>query len=227
MVAHAAGQREAMLEAALAEVVEEDSTDAARLAAVAKKEILVAPAFVAGMIVGSERRERIAAAAVKVRRVLFEAVVGRQVHPATEPPYRPEIRGLRISGRDANARHPGQCDKQADVHVHRRRVGIARMQHQRDAHHFECPSGKLRPRGGRGSWELPASYVREIDSATLKHLPLFDDAGDSAAALPLPHVTAETGTVDSFEAGYDSRLKIDEIIAGPGALHGHLCRRRC
>ena len=75
MVAHAAGQREAMLEAALAEVVEEDSTDAARLAAVAKKEILVAPALVAGMIVGAERSQRIAAAAVKVGRVFFEAVI--------------------------------------------------------------------------------------------------------------------------------------------------------
>src|SRR2546430_9059401 len=94
MVAHAAGQREAMLEAALAEIVEEDSTDAARLAAVAKKEILVAPALVAGMIVGAERSQRVAAAAVKVRRVLFEAVVGRQVHPATEPPERLRRRGL-------------------------------------------------------------------------------------------------------------------------------------
>src|SRR5205814_1324594 len=215
------------------------------------KEILVAPALVAGMIVGSESSERFAAAAVKVRRVLFEAVVGRQVHPAAEPPYRPEIRGCdfvafvggsspyvlvlsrrhllgfasrsRISGRDANAKHPGQRDEQAHVHVHGRHVGIARMQYHGDAHYFECASRKLRPRGGRGSRKLAASYVREIDSAALEHLSLLDDAGDSAAALPLPHVASNAGAVERFEAAHDSCLVVDEIIACAGAFHG--CRR--
>ena len=98
------------------------------------------------------------------------------------------------------------------------------MQYQRHAHHFERASGKLRSCGGRGSRELPASNVREIDSAALEHLPVFDDAGDSAAALSLPRIAAEAGTVDRFEGGHDSCLKVDEVIAGAGGIHGGLCR---
>ena len=80
-------------------------------------EIVVAPALVLRIELGAEWEERVAADAVKMDRVFGEAVIGRQVHAAAEPP---DCRTALFTR-----------DKKAQVHVHGRRVGIARMQHQR------------------------------------------------------------------------------------------------
>src|SRR5882672_874928 len=129
MVADAAHQSEAPLEAALVQVVEEDPADAARLAAVLEKKVFVAPALETGIEVRPEGLERLPAREVEVARVLFEAVVGREIHSAAEPPYR---RASRLGS-----------DQETHVHVHRGHEGIARMQHQRHAHRLETPPGKL------------------------------------------------------------------------------------
>ena len=61
-LADAAHEREAGVEAELGQVVEEDAADAARLVAVLEEEVLVAPALEARVLLGAERRERVAAA---------------------------------------------------------------------------------------------------------------------------------------------------------------------
>src|SRR5207245_10097383 len=66
MIAHAAREPETSVEAAVVQVVEENPADAARLAAVLQIEVLVAPAFETGIVVGAESRERPSARGMKV-----------------------------------------------------------------------------------------------------------------------------------------------------------------
>ena len=63
------------------------------------------------------------AGAVKVHRVILKAVVRCEVHATTEPAHRLASLGR---GRD-----------HAHVHVHRRHIGIARVEHERNAHGLE------------------------------------------------------------------------------------------
>src|SRR5437899_1021692 len=135
MIADAPHQSEALLEAAVVQVVEENPADAARLAAVLEEKIFIAPALEAGIEIRAEGLERLAAREVEVARVLFEAVVGCEIHSAAEPPYR---RASRLGS-----------DQETHVHVHRGHEGIARMQHQRHAHRLETTPGKLRARRAR------------------------------------------------------------------------------
>src|SRR5262249_36059378 len=74
LIADAALQAEAALEAAFAQIVEEDPAYAAGLAAVLEIEILVAPAFEAGVEIGPERLERGPAREVEMARIVLEAV---------------------------------------------------------------------------------------------------------------------------------------------------------
>src|SRR5512146_37523 len=106
-----------MIEVAFGEIVEEDSADAARLAAVLEEEVLVAPLLEASVMLCAERLERALAGGVETARVRFEAVIGREVHAAAEPPYR------RLAfARGTNEPH---------VHVHREAVRIAWTQDRR------------------------------------------------------------------------------------------------
>src|SRR5262249_52938630 len=66
MIADAANDAEARIEVRGGEIVEEDAADPARLAAVAKAEVLVAPALEARMQIDAERRERVPARTVEV-----------------------------------------------------------------------------------------------------------------------------------------------------------------
>src|SRR5207245_8383938 len=52
VLADGARQREAMIEARVGEIVEEDAADAARLAAVPEVKVFVAPALVASVVIG-------------------------------------------------------------------------------------------------------------------------------------------------------------------------------
>src|SRR5439155_13298920 len=92
MVADAASKLEARIETALVQIIEENPADAARLAAVLEIEVLVAPAFETGIVVGAESLERPPARGMKVARVLLESVVRRHVHAAAEPPDRLVLR---------------------------------------------------------------------------------------------------------------------------------------
>ena len=85
-VADRSGQLEGEVEIALGEVVEEDAADAARLVAMLQVKVAVAPGLEARIVAGPERLERLPAARVEVARILLEAVVGREVHAAAEPP---------------------------------------------------------------------------------------------------------------------------------------------
>src|SRR5687768_1487836 len=71
----------------LRQVVEEDAADAAGLVAVAQVEVFVAPALVLRIQIRPEGRQRLAARGMEVPGVLLEAVVGREVHAAAEPPH--------------------------------------------------------------------------------------------------------------------------------------------
>ena len=187
-----------MLEAAIAQVVEENAADAARLVAMPEKEIVVAPALEARVVIGAERRKRIATAAVKVHRVLLEAVVRRQVHAAAEPP----------DGRDAFAGR----GEQAHVHVHRRHIRIARMQHQRHAHHFEAAASQLRPSGARRRRKAIAADVREIDAGAFEHVAILEYAAFAAAAFwARPRVAPKSGAVDRLQSRDDARLQLGEV----------------
>src|SRR5882672_3161353 len=150
-----------MIETLIGEIVEENAADAARLAAVAQLEILVAPALVARVVLCAEGGERVAAQGMEVARVLGEAVVGRKVHAAAEPP--------RVAGAEA-----------AHLHVHRRSVWIARMQHERQAHRAVPTSGKRRPRGRSGRWERTALHARDVDAGALEERAFLQDARDTA-----------------------------------------------
>src|SRR5258706_103970 len=65
MVADAASKLEARVETALVQIVEENPADAAWLAAVLEIEVLVAPAFETGIVVGAESLERPPARGIK------------------------------------------------------------------------------------------------------------------------------------------------------------------
>ena len=81
-------QREAALEAAGIEIVEEQPADAARLVAVLEEEVLVAPALVARIDVVRRTARTVARDAVPMPRVLLERIKRRQVEAAAEPPDR-------------------------------------------------------------------------------------------------------------------------------------------
>jgi hypothetical protein len=85
-VAHGAHQREAALEAAVGEVVEEDAADAARLVArCLRKKYSSHQGLKRGYSRCRSGASASAAGAVEVLRVFLEAVVGREVHAAAEP----------------------------------------------------------------------------------------------------------------------------------------------
>src|ERR1700736_2836022 len=114
---------------------------------------------------------------MKMSRVLPEAVIGREIHAAAEPPDRLRF-GL-----------AGKRGEESQVHVDSWHMGSPRMQHRRHAHDLERAPGKLRPRRARRRGQPLTLDVRKIDAATLKHPALFQDAARSAATFgSLPFV---------------------------------------
>src|SRR5450755_1548839 len=87
MLTDALRQREAMFEAALVQIVEKNPADAARLVAMPEEKVVVAPGLESRVVVVAERHQRFATDAVKMDRVFLEAVIGREIHPAAEPPH--------------------------------------------------------------------------------------------------------------------------------------------
>src|SRR5882672_163938 len=206
VIADAAHQSEASIEAAVVQVVEEDPADAARLAAMLEIEVLVAPALEAGIEIRSEGFERAPALRVEVARVLLEAVVGGEVHAAAEPPHRIASR----LGRD----------EKAHVHVHGRHEGVARVQHQRHAHCLEAAAREVRARRARGRGQLPAFHAREIHPAALEYASLLDDPAFAPSAFAtLPAIQTERPTVDAFKLRNDAVLESDEVVTYGDRVH--------
>jgi hypothetical protein len=138
----------------------------------------------------AEGRQGLAAGGMEMARVVLEAVVGRKVHAAAEPP---DVAG----------------GKEAHVHVHRGAIRVARVQDQRHAHRFERASGELRPRGARRRRQVASVHARQVDAAAFKYLPVLDDAGRAAAALrALPRIANEAFAVDDFQRGDDAFLQV-------------------
>jgi hypothetical protein len=171
---------------------------------VLQEEILVAPGLEARVLVGAERRQRIAAGAMEMHRVLFEAVVGRQVHAAAEPAH-----GL------AARRQRGQ---HAHVHVHGGHIGVARVEHQRHAHRLEGGAGQLGAMLGGRVRQLVAAYLRKAAAGALEQWTLFEDAGQAAplqrlARLLAPLVAKAGSAVGRFERAHDALLQTPQVIA--------------
>ena len=101
------------------------------------------------------------------------------------------------------------------VHVHRRHVRIARMEHERHAHRLPRAIGELRARGRCGRRQPFAGDVRVVDAAALEDVAFLDHSRDAAAAFrPRPFVAAERSPVDRLEPGDDARLQSPEVVAG-------------
>src|SRR5687768_2279390 len=98
MIAHRFRQVEGGL---FREVIEEDAADPPRLAAMAQLEVFVAPLLEARVVACAEWRQSLSTNAMEMARIVLEAVVGREVHAAAEPPG--------VAG-----------GKEAHVHVHGR-----------------------------------------------------------------------------------------------------------
>ena len=199
--------RERAVESALGEVVEEDAADAARLAPVLQVEVVVARLLPARVQVRAERRDRVAAGAVEVDRVLVVAVVRRQVHASAEPPHRIGVGARR--------------DEHAHVHVHGRRVRIAGMQDERHARRLPCAPREIGTVRRRGRRQRRAADVGEIHAPALEHGAVLDQARDAAAAFrTIPRVAQERPAVDRLEPRDDALLQAGEIGADRGDVHG-------
>ena len=216
MIADAPREREAALEPRLVKIVEEDPADSARLVAVLEEEVFVAPALEARMEVSAERVERRLAGAMEMHAVFVEAVVRRQVHAAAEPEHG---RFALSGGHEA-----------AHVHVHGGHVGIARMQHERNAHGLESATGEFGAHRARRGREPGAADMRERDAAALEQAAVLDDARVAAATAErrgsafgaLPPVAAERPAVEPFQLGDDPVLQRGQIGADGVGVHGEV-----
>ena len=148
--------------------------------------------------------------AVEVAGVVFDAVVGRQVHAAAEPHHR------RLAF--------GQRREHAHVHVHRGHVRVARVHHQRHAHRLERRAGQLGPvLRGRGRQRL-ALHVAEVAAAALEHVAFFDQlrqpvAFEPAAGLARPAVACEGLAVLGLEGADDVALQAEQVGANRSGVN--------
>ena len=203
-VAHGLRERQAALEAAFGEVVVEDAANAALLVAVAVAKVFVAPRFEARVFVGAKGRQRALASGVKVRAVFVKAVVRRQIHAAAKPA------GFCIAL---------ACRNHAHIHVHRGRVRVERVEHQRHAHRLERRARQLRPalRGRRR--QAAAAHVRKANARALEHRAAFHDLRDAIALQGiarrfLPRLARKApAPVGLFNGSGDARLQIQKIGA--------------
>ena len=127
------------------------------------------------------------ATAVKMHRVFLEAVVGRQVHPATEPEH------LLAAG--------PRSSQHAHIHVHRGHVRVSRMKDQRNADGLEGCPGQFRTVLRRRRWQPGSAHVRKTTAGALKNRPSLKDAGDTLALKSLarrlfPCIVQKAGAID-------------------------------
>src|SRR5690606_11652505 len=155
----------------------------------------------AGVGAGAERRAGLAGGAVPVHTVLFEAVVGREVEAAAEPPDR--RRALRAR------------DEEAHVHVRGRHVGVARVHDQRDRDRLVGAARELRAALGGGGGQRLAARVREVDGGLLDHLAVLEHTrARERAARRLEALLAEARrAVLALERGADAGLGIGAVAA--------------
>ena len=200
-VAHAAHEGEGGREAALVEVVEEQAADAARLAAVAQEEVLVALLLEARVGLGPEGGAGAARDLVPVHAVFLEAVERRQVEAAAEPPGRGPACGRGL--------------EEAQVQMRGGHVGVARVRDQRDRDRLEGRAGELGAPRGRGRRERLAARVGEVDGGLLEEGAVLEHPRTrEGVARALEALLAEAGAaVLRLEGRADPVLQAEE----PGA----------
>ena len=141
--------------------------------------------------------------------VVLEAVVRRQIEAAAEPPHRVLAR---LFGNEES--HIGMgCGH----------IGVARMNHQRNAHRTKSATGQLGARR-TGRWrQVRAVYIRKADTGALEHGAVREDAAYAAAAfLAVPGVRDEARlAVESLQFAADPVLQSAQI-GFDGAGVGHI-----
>ncbi len=169
-----------------------------------------------GYLSCAEGRQRVVVDAMEVRGVVFEAVVRRQVHAATEPRHR-----------HAAGRRGGE---HAHVHVHGGHIGVAWVEHQRHTHGLERRAGQLGPvLRGRRRQGRPA-HMREADATAFEQGTLFEQARHPLALQLLsrrlaPGVAHEgPQAVGDFECVDDALLQAEQVVAGCGDGRGRVHR---
>lgn len=141
MVADTAQEGKGTFEPPFVKVVEKQAADTPWFVTVLQEEVLVAPALAAGINFRPERLAGGPRSAVPVDAVLLEAVVGRQIETAAEPPHR------------LNLIPPGY--KETEVGVRGGDIGIAGMGYYRYTGGLEAAAGQFRPlRRSRGRQSL-------------------------------------------------------------------------
>src|SRR5438067_85536 len=169
VIAHRFRQGEAALESALSDIIEKNPADAARLAAMLEKKIVVAPSLVLRINIVAERRQRIAACAMEMHAIVGVSVIRRQIHATAEPPRMVAV-GFR------------GC-KTSKVQMDGGRMRVSRVKHERNAHRLPCAAGEVGPLRSRRRRQPAADYVRKQYAAALQHGAVFDRACDAAAAF--------------------------------------------
>ena len=158
---------EAALNSELHKIIKKDAAHAPLLVAVFVAKVAVAPGLETRVQVCAKRRERVVAGLVEVDRIRVEPVVGRQVHTAAKPG---DQRALRRLGGD-----------HAHIHVHRRRIGVARVEHQGHTQCLKRRANQLRA-VLRGRWrQLRAAHMRKTATRTLEYRAAFQNLGDAVA----------------------------------------------
>src|SRR3989454_5850000 len=138
---------------------------------------------------------------MEVARVVLEAIAGREVHAAAEPPGR-------------------RRGEEAYVEVNRGAERVARVQYERHAHRVVRLAGELRPRRSRRRRQAAALHAREVDAAALEDAAILDDARDAAASFgTLPAIGAEARALERLQRGDNPRLQLREVIVDRLRLH--------
>ncbi len=100
--------------------------------------------------------------------------------------------------------------------MHGRDKGIARVEHQRDAHRLEAAAGQLRPVGAGRRRQGIAPHMREAHAGTLHHGAAFQDTGAATTAQALggrllPGIGRKRLAVDGGDSVGDTVLQTEQI----------------
>ena len=226
MITHAARQRKGGGKVRRVQVVEENPANAACLVAMLQEEVFIAPGLHGRIMFGAEGLQCIEAGLVKMPGIFHLAVVGREVHAATEPPH------VLFVGRG------GHGAEEAHVHVHRGHVGVARMQHQRHPGGAGLAAGQFLAVGGGRGRHLGHFHVGEHHAAALQHVAVVDHAADAAPLggrirFALPGIMQEGAAVHALQPRHDAGLQPGKpggngvVLGGGGGMRRRAGRGGC
>src|SRR5690606_22748163 len=193
----------AVFKTACVEIIKEDAADTTRFLAMLQIEIVVTPLFIVRVHIIAEGLQRVATGAVEMLHIFLEAVIGREVHAAAEPP---DCFLVWCSG-----------DEETYIHVHSGHIGIAWMQYQRYAHRFPFTTGKLGTIGCRGCRQRIACHMRKADAAALEHMAVLYDARNTSATFrAVPTVEQERRAIGLLQRCHNALLEILQILPDGG-----------